>query len=83
MEKLWIAENEITEINGLSRLGRLKELFLYSNHISRIENLEELTNLEVWTVLICCWVNEGVTERGSTQHRGKLCWQWVRNKECQ
>ena len=48
LEKLWIVENELTEIKGLSGLHKLKELFLYSNHITRITNLETLTNLEVW-----------------------------------
>ena len=47
LQKLWLMENCIARIEGLSALTALKELYLYSNRIERIEGLEALTGLEV------------------------------------
>lgn len=54
LEKLSIAgeinycfHSEISEIEGLENLVKLKELILYSNKISEIKGLDELINLEI------------------------------------
>jgi Leucine-rich repeat (LRR) protein len=47
LEKLWIVENDLRCIQGLDNLNRLRELYLYSNHIAVMDNVSHLTNLEV------------------------------------
>lgn len=38
---------QVKQIKGLSKLTKLRELYLHSNRIGRMENLSHLTNLEV------------------------------------
>jgi Leucine-rich repeat (LRR) protein len=47
LETLWLSENMITRIRGLSKCKNLRKLFLSTNKISKIEGLEKLTKLEV------------------------------------
>jgi Leucine-rich repeat (LRR) protein len=44
---LYLIENNIRKIKGLEMLINLKELYLYSNRIAKIENLATLSTLEV------------------------------------
>lgn len=41
-------ENKISRIEGLSACTKLTELYLYSNRITTITGLDDLTQLQVW-----------------------------------
>lgn len=45
-QNLCLRQNLITKIEGLSTLTTLVELDLYDNQLTRIENLEQLVNLQ-------------------------------------
>ncbi len=42
-------------IRGLSKLTKLRELYLHGNRISRMENLSHLTNLEARAAPYWVW----------------------------
>lgn len=52
LEQLWMVENNITSMDGLSQNTKLKNLNLSNNRISKIESLDNLTLLEK------LWLNE-------------------------
>ncbi len=47
LEKVLIIEGLVRKIKGLHQLHNLKELYLYSNRISKMENMHMLEKLEV------------------------------------
>lgn len=47
MEKLFLIENKIQAIKGVDHMTNLTQLHLYSNCITRIENLGTLVQLQV------------------------------------
>jgi len=47
LEKLWLNDNEITKIKGISKCVNLKCLYITGNKISKIEGLDKLKKIEV------------------------------------
>ena len=47
LESLWVAECRLTEIRRIESCTSLTKLYLYSNKIQKVENLQTLTKLEV------------------------------------
>lgn len=53
LEKLWCSYNQITSLDGLSKLTKLQELFISNNNISDWSELEKLAaNTELRDILL-------------------------------
>ncbi len=50
LESLWLNENRITKIDGLTNCKSLKHLYLSNNEITKLEGLDNLTELEVFWI---------------------------------
>ena len=50
LESLWLNENHISHIDGLSNCKSLKHLYLSNNEIKKLQGLDNLTELEVFWI---------------------------------
>jgi len=44
--RLYLSKNQLTDVKGLEKLTRLKELWLIHNQLTDVTGLEKLTKLE-------------------------------------